>query len=41
MEMLRVVLIMLNRGYKGLVNEMVAMEEVLGLQKIVSKYIFG
>ena len=41
MEMLRVVLIMLNRGYKGLVNEMVAKEEVLGLQKIVSKYIFG
>ena len=40
MEMLRVVLIMLNRGYKGLVNEMVAKEEVLGLQKIVSKYIF-
>ena len=38
--MLMVVLIMLNRGYKGSVNEMVAREEVLGLQNIVSKYIF-
>ncbi len=41
MEVLRVVLIMLNRGYRGLVNEMGAREEVLGLQKIVRKYIFG
>ena len=40
MAVLRGLLVMVNRSYKGLVNELVAREEVLGSQNIVSKYIF-